>query len=33
MSAAPRIPAPQNDQNKTYLPHSPERAELKARLE
>ena len=27
-----RIPPPVNDQNKTYLPHSPERAELKARL-
>jgi len=27
-----RIPPPANDQNKTYLPHSPERAELKARL-
>jgi len=32
MSAASRIPPPQNDQNKTYLPQSPERAELKARL-
>jgi 1-pyrroline-5-carboxylate dehydrogenase len=27
-----RIPSPVNDQNKTYLPHSPERAELKSRL-
>jgi 1-pyrroline-5-carboxylate dehydrogenase len=27
-----RIPPPVNDQNKTYLPQSPERAELKARL-
>ncbi len=27
-----RIPPPVNDQNKTYLPHSPERAELKTRL-
>ena len=27
-----RVPLPVNDQNKTYLPHSPERAELKARL-
>jgi 1-pyrroline-5-carboxylate dehydrogenase len=27
-----RIPTPVNDQNKTYLPQSPERAELKARL-
>src|SRR5512145_927943 len=27
-----RIPKPVNDQNKTYLPHSPERAELKSRL-
>ena len=26
------IPSPVNEQNKTYLPHSPERAELKARL-
>ena len=26
------VPIPVNDQNKTYLPHSPERAELKARL-
>jgi 1-pyrroline-5-carboxylate dehydrogenase len=32
MSAASRIPPPQNDQNKTYLPQSPERAELKSRL-
>src|SRR6187455_894932 len=32
MSNYMRIPAPVNDQNKTYLPHSPERAELKARL-
>src|SRR5688572_11653802 len=27
-----RVPLPVNDQNKSYLPHSPERAELKARL-
>src|SRR4026208_1240713 len=27
-----RLPTPVNDQNRTYLPHSPERAELKARL-
>ncbi len=27
-----RVPLPVNDQNKTYLPHSPERAELKTRL-
>ena len=27
-----RVPLPANDQNKTYLPQSPERAELKARL-
>src|SRR6187551_2253121 len=27
-----RVPLPVNDQNKTYLPGSPERAELKARL-
>jgi 1-pyrroline-5-carboxylate dehydrogenase len=26
------VPLPVNDQNKTYLPHSPERAELRARL-
>ena len=26
------IPPPVNDQNNTYLPHSPERAELKSRL-
>ncbi len=26
------VPIPVNDQNKTYLPHSPERADLKARL-
>ena len=26
------VPLPVNDQNKSYLPHSPERAELKARL-
>src|SRR4026209_171737 len=32
MSNYMRIPAPVNDQNKTYLPHSPERADLKARL-
>src|SRR5688572_8952038 len=28
----PRVPAPVNDPNKAYLPGSPERAELKARL-
>ena len=28
----PRVPAPVNDVNKSYLPGSPERAELKARL-
>src|SRR5688572_9949051 len=27
-----RVPTPVNDVNKTYLPGSPERAELKARL-
>jgi 1-pyrroline-5-carboxylate dehydrogenase len=27
-----KLPPPVNDQNKTYLPHSPERADLKARL-
>jgi 1-pyrroline-5-carboxylate dehydrogenase len=27
-----RVPQPQNDPNRTYLPGSPERAELKARL-
>src|SRR5262245_51498831 len=32
MSASARIPPPQNDVNKSYLPGSPERAELKARL-
>jgi 1-pyrroline-5-carboxylate dehydrogenase len=26
------VPIPVNDQNRTYFPHSPERAELKARL-
>src|SRR5687768_10635043 len=26
------VPVPVNDQNRTYLPHSPERAELKSRL-
>jgi len=30
--ASSRIPAPVNDQNKSYLPGSPERAELKATL-
>src|SRR5512138_1536577 len=29
---AMRIPVPVNDTNKTYLPGSPERAELKSRL-
>jgi 1-pyrroline-5-carboxylate dehydrogenase len=28
----PRVPAPVNDANKSYLPGSPERADLKARL-
>src|SRR5687767_4136991 len=28
----PRIPLPENDANKSYLPGSPERAELKAKL-
>ena len=28
----PRVPAPQNDYNRSYLPGSPERAALKARL-
>jgi 1-pyrroline-5-carboxylate dehydrogenase len=28
----PRIPPPENDPNKSYLPGSPERAELKAKL-
>ena len=28
----PRVPAPANDVNRTYLPGSPERTELKARL-
>ena len=32
MSAHARVPLPQNDPNKSYLPGSPERAELKARL-
>jgi 1-pyrroline-5-carboxylate dehydrogenase len=32
LAAIPRVPTPVNDQNKTYLPGSPERAELKARL-
>jgi 1-pyrroline-5-carboxylate dehydrogenase len=32
MSSYPRIPQPVNDANKTYLPGSAERAELKARL-
>ena len=27
-----RVPQPENDPNKSYLPGSPERAELKARL-
>jgi 1-pyrroline-5-carboxylate dehydrogenase len=27
-----RVPLPINDQNKTYLPHSPERIEIKTRL-
>jgi 1-pyrroline-5-carboxylate dehydrogenase len=31
-SGIPRIPAPVNDVNRSYLPGSPERAELKARL-
>ena len=32
MSRIPRVPQPVNDFNRTYLPGSPERAELKARL-
>jgi 1-pyrroline-5-carboxylate dehydrogenase len=32
MSINARVPAPVNDQNKSYLPGSPERAELKATL-
>jgi 1-pyrroline-5-carboxylate dehydrogenase len=32
MSTASRVPPPVNDVNKTYLPGSPERAELKRRL-
>ncbi|HET9359199.1 MAG TPA: hypothetical protein VFO58_05590, partial [Vicinamibacterales bacterium] len=32
MSNTSRVPPPVNDINKTYLPGSPERAELKARL-
>ena len=28
----PRVPTPVNDANKSYLPGSPERAALKARL-
>ena len=32
MSLTPRVPLPDNDFNRTYLPGSPERAELKARL-
>src|SRR3954471_23471196 len=32
-SGTPRVPVPVNDPNKSYLPGSPERAELKARLE
>jgi 1-pyrroline-5-carboxylate dehydrogenase len=32
MSMSSQIPAPVNDLNKTYLPGSPERAELKSRL-
>ena len=32
MPALARIPPPQNDANKSYLPGSPERTELKARL-
>src|SRR5688500_14523633 len=31
-SGIPRVPAPVNDFNRSYLPGSPERAELKARL-
>ncbi len=31
-SGIPRVPQPVNDFNRTYLPGSPERAELKARL-
>ena len=32
LSGIPRVPEPVNDFNRTYLPGSPERAELKARL-
>jgi len=31
-AGTPNVPAPQNDPNRTYLPGSPERAALKARL-
>ncbi len=31
-AGVPRVPVPANDVNRTYLPGSPERAELKARL-
>jgi 1-pyrroline-5-carboxylate dehydrogenase len=32
MPQSPRVPAPINDQNRSYLPGSPERSELKDRL-
>jgi hypothetical protein len=32
LAAVPRVPDPVNDPNRTYLPGSPERADLKARL-
>jgi 1-pyrroline-5-carboxylate dehydrogenase len=32
MSVSPRVPTPVNDFNRSYLPGSPERAELKVRL-
>ena len=32
LAASPRVPPPINEQNKGYLPGSPERSELKARL-
>ena len=31
-AGTPHVPAPQNDSNRAYLPGSPERAALKARL-
>ena len=32
LSGIPRVPLPENEPNRSYLPGSPERAELKARL-